>query len=106
MGKLWYWREKYSNLTDISTNYLASLILDVANIQKTPYLQFLDELRKEFPIITGNGYMDKTVIYHEFSENNEYTPLIEQYHYLQFNNMFDNSNKLTSLFEVPKQVSK
>ena len=98
--------ENYADVTDISTNYLASLILDVANIQKTPYLQFLDELREEIPIITGNGYMDKTGIYHEFSEENEYTKLIEEYHYLQFNNMFDNSNKLTSLFEVPVEVSK
>ena len=92
---------KYSDITDISTNYLSSLILDVANIQKTPYLQFLDQLRKEIPIITGNGYIDKKGVYHEFSENNEYTKLIDDYHYLQFNNMFDNSNKLTSLFEVP-----
>ena len=50
--------------------------------------------------------MDKTGVYHDFSESNEYTKLIERYHYLQFNNMFDNSNKLTSLFEVPVQVSK
>ena len=98
--------EKYSNITDISTNYLASLILDVANIQKTPYLHFLDQLRKDIPIITGNGYVDKTGVYHDFSETNEYTKLIDQYHYLQFNNMFDKSNKLTSLFEVPTQVSK
>lgn len=98
--------EKYSNLTDISTNYLSSLILDVANIQKTPYLQFLDELRKEIPIITGNGYMDKEGIYHDFSEKTVYSKLIENYHYLQFNNMFDNSNKLTSLFEIPTQLTK
>lgn len=91
----------YSNLTDISANYLASLVLDVAQMQKTPYLQFLDELRKEIPIITGNGYIDKNGIYHDFSEENEYSKLIENYHYLQFNNMFDNSNKLTSLFTVP-----
>ena len=96
--------EKYSSITDISTNYLASLILDVANIQKTPYLQFLDEMKKEIPIITGNGYMDKEGIYHDFSEETPYTDLIEQYHYLQFNNMFDNSNKLNSLFEIPKQA--
>lgn len=91
----------YDYITDISANYLASLVLDVAQIQKTPYLQFLDNLRQEIPIITGNGYMDKNGIYHEFSEDTEYTPLIENYHYLQFNNMFDNSNKLTSLFTVP-----
>ena len=93
--------EKYTNVDNISANYLASLVLDVANIQKTPYLQFLDNLRNEIPIITGNGYMDKTGIYHEFSEQNEYTNLIDDYHYLQFNNMFDSSDKLVSLFETP-----
>ena len=62
------------------------------------------ELKTELPIITGNGYMDKTGIYHDFSETNEYTKLIENYHYIQFNNMFDNSNKLTSLFTVPEQA--
>lgn len=91
----------YADLTDVSANYLASIVLDVAEIQKTPYLEFLDELREEIPIITGNGYMDKTGIYHDFSEETEYSELIENYHYLQFNNMFDNSNKLTSLFTVP-----
>jgi phosphoglycerol transferase MdoB-like AlkP superfamily enzyme len=96
--------EKYKDVTDISANYLASLLLDVANIQKTPYLQFLDELKTEIPIITGNGYMDKTGIYHDFSETNKYTKLIENYHFIQFNNMFDNSNKLTSLFTVPEQA--
>ena len=92
---------EYNNLTDISANYLASVVLDVAGIQKTPYLSFLDELRNEIPIITGNGYVDKDGVYHDFSEENEYSKLIENYHYIQFNNMFDNSNKLTSLFTVP-----
>ena len=78
------------------------MLLDVANIQKTPYLEFLDELRTEIPIITGNGYMDKDGKYHDFSEETEYSKLIENYNYLQFNNMFDNSSKITSLFEVPK----
>lgn len=95
--------QNYNNITDISANYLASLVLDVAQIQKTPYLQFLDDLRQEIPIITGNGYMDKNGIYHEFSEETEYNKLIKNYHYLQFNNMFDNQNKLTSLFTVPIQ---
>ena len=95
--------EKYK-VSDISANYLPSLLLDVANIQKTPYLQFLDSLREEIPIITGNGYMDKTGVYHDFSEENEYTPLIENNHYLQFNNMYDNTNKLNSHFEVPREA--
>ena len=88
---------------DISANYLASLILDVADIEKTPYLTFLDELRKEIPIITGNGYVDKNYKYHNFSETNEYSKLIDNYHYLQFNNMFDNSSKIVEMFELPPE---
>ena len=93
--------KKYSNITDISVNYLASLVLDVAGLQKTPYLSFLDNLRKDIPIITGNGYMDKTGNYHDFDEKNQYTKLINNYYSLQYNNMFDNSDKIPYLFEVP-----
>ena len=91
---------EFNNLTDLSANYLASIVLDVANLNTTPYLQFLDELRKEIPIITGNGYMDKNGIYHDFSEETEYTDLINKYRSIQYNNMFDNANRLSSLFEV------
>lgn len=93
--------KKYSDITDISVNYLASLVLDVAGLQKTPYLSFLDNLRKEIPIITGNGYMDKNGTYHDFDEKNQYTKLINNYYSLQYNNMFDNSDKIPYLFEVP-----
>jgi len=93
------------DIPSISINYLSSLILDVANLQKTPYLAFLDELHSEIPVITGNGYMDKNGQYYDFSEENKYTELINNYHLLQFNNMFDNSNKITDLFTVPTQVS-
>lgn len=95
----------YTNydVKDISVNYLSSLLLDIAGLPKTPYLHFMDELRKEIPIITGNGYMDKNNTYHSFDEENEYSYLLEEYHYLQYNNMFDNNNKLTSLFEIPPE---
>ncbi len=98
--------EKYEHITDISANYLSSLLLDVAGIQKTPYLQFLDNLREEIPIITGNGFMDKNGIYHDFSEETPYNELLKKYNYLQFNNMFDNTKKITSLFEVPQNNKK
>ena len=91
---------EYQNIKDLSANYLASLVLDVANLKKTPYLQFLDELKNEVPIITGNGYMDKTGIYHDFTETTEYTDLIDKYRSIQYNNMFDNANRLSSLFEI------
>ena len=87
-------------IPDISTNYLSSLVLDVAEIPKTPYIKYLDKLREEIPVITGNGYMDKTGTYHNFSDETEYSKLVEEYHFLQYHNMFD-SDKITSLFTIP-----
>lgn len=87
-------------IPDISTNYLSSLVLDVAEIPKTPYIKYLDKLREEIPVITGNGYMDKTGTYHNFSDETEYSKLVEEYLFLQYHNMFD-SDKITSLFTIP-----
>ena len=92
--------DDYKDLKELSVNYLSSIVLDVSGLKKTPYLQFLDDLRLEIPIITGNGYMDKTGIYHDFSEETEYNDLINKYRSIQYNNMFDNANRLSSLFEV------
>ena len=92
--------EKYSNLKNISVNYLSSVILDVAGLKKSPYLEFLYELKNKLPIITGNGYVDINGIYHDFSEKNEYSEDLEKYSSIQYNNMFDNNNRLSSLFEI------
>lgn len=92
--------EKYANLKDISVNYLSSVILDVAGLKKSPYLEFLYELKNKLPIITGNGYVDINGIYHDFSEKNEYSEDLEKYSSIQYNNMFDNNNRLSSLFEI------
>jgi len=94
---------KNYSIPAISVNYLSSVLIDIAGLKKTPYLQFLDELRLDIPVITGNGYMDKTGKYHDFSEENEYTELIQSYNYLQYNNMFDKSNKVADLFRVPTE---
>ena len=44
--------------------------------------------------------MDKTGTYHDFSDETEYSKLVEEYHFLQYHNMFD-SDKITSLFTIP-----
>lgn len=87
-------------INDISANYLSTLILDITGLKMTPYNMFLKNLYKQIPVITGNGYMDKTGIYHTFDEENEYSNLINDYRILQYNNMFDNSNRINSIFEV------
>lgn len=90
--------EKY--IEDISANYLSTLLLETAGLEMPSYQIYLKELYKTLPVITGNGYMDNTNTYYTFDEENEYTELINNYKILQYNNMFDNSNKVTHIFEL------
>ena len=46
------------------------------------------------------GYVDKDGKNHELSENNEYTKLITQYQYLQYNSLMDKKHVSTDLFSV------
>jgi len=93
--------EKY--IEDMSANYLSTLLLETAGLKMSKYQTYLKELYKTLPVITGNGYMDNTNTYHTFDEENEYTELIDEYRILQYNNMFDNSNKVNSIFELEAQ---
>ena len=93
------------NIPDVSINYLSSILLDVAGVDKSLYLEFLDNLREYVPVITGNGYIDIENHYHDFSETTFYSNLIKQYNYLQYNNMFDKNNKLTEMFTVKKELN-
>ena len=94
------------NIPDVSINYLSSILLDVANVDKSLYLEFLDNLREYVPVITGNGYIDIENHYHDFTETTFYSNLIKQYNYLQYNNMFDKNNKLTEMFTIKKDLNK
>lgn len=87
---------------DISLNYLSILLLDIAGLDTTPYMDFLREMQKEIPVITGHGYMDSTGIYHNLDEQNEYSKLINSYHILQYNNMFERKDIVRKIFEISK----
>lgn len=71
---------------DISMKYLGGL-LETAGIPRSPYFQFLSVLRKEYPIITVNGYVDADGNFSAWSgENTEFL----EYRILQYNYLFDN----------------
>lgn len=94
--------KKEHQTDDISLNYLSSLLLDVAELEKTPYMHFLDDIKEELPVITGHGYMDNTGTYHTLDEQNEYSEMLEQYKMFQYNHLFDIKNTLTEFFSVAK----
>ena len=95
-----------ANVPDISLNYLNTLLLDVAGLDTTPYQDYLKDMRQEIPVITGHGYMDKAGTYHDFKEKNEYTTLINNYHILEYNNMFGGKKVYKNMFEIQKTDDK
>ena len=94
--------KKSNQVDDISMNYLSSLLLDVAGLDKTPYMHFLDDMRKEIPVINGHGFIDKNNIYHSFDEDTEYNDLINKYELLQYNNLFDTKHTINEFFSIKK----
>lgn len=69
---------------NISTNQIAMLVKEYANINFNSYDRFIQEFSKEIPIINANGYQDREGTWHEFDEMNEYTELINKYNIIQY----------------------
>ena len=85
------------DIGDISINYLGNVLFDVAEIEKNQYFEFLERLYKKYPVITDNIIID------ENGENiNDTRTLAEQdlrvYEFLQYNNLFDDKNRLVNVF--------
>ena len=85
------------NIGDISINYLANILFDTAELEKNQYFEFLDRLYKKYPIITDNIIVDANG-----QEINYTRTLAEQelkvYEFLQYNNLFDEKNRLVNVF--------
>ena len=93
------------HVDEISANYLASYLLDVAGLQKTYYHDYLSELRKKIPVINALFYIsDQNEIY-KFSDQTGYSNLITQYRYVGYNNALDKKKKQKTLYSIPDSSS-
>lgn len=84
----------------ISLNYLSILLLETTGLRTTPYMNFLNTIRQEIPVITGNGYIDSKGNYYTFEYDNEYSNMLNKYQLVQYNNVFDKKNRINDFFEV------
>lgn len=84
----------------ISANYLASLMMEQTNLQLSPYNEFLLNLNQTIPAINANGYVTSDGQNHSLEDENEYTKLIKQYQYLQYNSLMDKKNVSKTLFST------
>ena len=82
----------------ISTNYLSSVLMELAGLELTDYQKYLLELREEYPVISSTGvrYVDGTwAVMRDAKSEDEHLTIYEM---LQYNYLFDEEERLDSHF--------
>ncbi len=87
---------KEEEIPAMSANYLSTLLCEVANIELTDTQKFLSEMRKSYPVVSANTFMDSDGVFHPLSEIYG-EDLLSKYAMLQYNYLFDNNT--TGYFE-------
>ena len=84
-------------------NYIQSILTKTAGVKMTGYQRFLNEVRKEVPTITSQGYWGKNGKFYQINDKGSpYYGIIQKYRMIQYNMMFDKKNRRDSFFEVSK----
>ena len=91
-------KEQYIDKT--SLNYLSILLLETAQLKASPYMDFLKEIQKEIPVITGNGYISSDGNYYTYEQETNYLESLNKYQLIQYNNVFDNKNRISEFFKA------
>lgn len=78
----------FSDYGDISANYLGAILMECAGAELPPYYQYLLELRKEYPVISHMGCMDKNGNIMTINDIRE-EDWIKNYETLQYGHLFD-----------------
>ena len=76
---------------EISTNYLQSLLFDVADLPKDSYTKYISELRSYIPVITAQYYIDIDGNFYEINDKSSpYYDKLKEYWKMIYYQMFDN----------------
>lgn len=87
-------------LGTMSMNYVVPTLLDIANVQLTPYYSYMLQLKQQIPILTsyGNYYdTDRNLYSYDSDEGAPYEQMVNNYFYLEYENL--QSNRKQELFE-------
>ncbi len=82
----------------MSVNYLSSLVLQTADIELSPFNEYLLNLRKILPVIDTVGYIDSEGEYYTWDSKTEYSEILDGYQIIQYNNIFDPDNRESEIF--------
>lgn len=83
---------------DMSANYLSSYVLNLAGVKLTGYNKYLLDLQKELPVISAVCCKDKDGNIYANDERSKYSELLHSYQTLQYNQLFDEKNRLDDFF--------
>lgn len=93
----------------LSSNYLSSLVLEVAGVKLTEYNKYLLKLSETLPVIDTVGYIDNEDNYYKWSDVSPYSALLDEYEKIQYNNIFDQKNIDSDIYYingyVPEEVT-
>lgn len=85
----WIWAnydiEEQENI-EISLNYLGGLLFETAGLPQTPYMQYVSSIRKEYPVLTANGCIDKDGRVYTLEELPD---KLKEYERVQYYNIYD-----------------
>ncbi|MBP1754806.1 MAG: Phosphoglycerol transferase, alkaline phosphatase superfamily [Firmicutes bacterium] len=84
----------------ISANYLSSYLLKTAGLPGTAYNNYLLQLHQELPVMNAHFYITKDQECYPYSAITPYTPLIQEYKEVGYNDALDKDNKLWKYFEI------
>lgn len=81
----------------LSLNYLVPSIIDIAEIKQSTYYNYMNTIKNNYPIISSYGsYYDSNYEEHYYADITNDISLINQYFYMEYNNLSTNSR--TELF--------
>lgn len=84
----------------LSSNYLSSLVLEIAGVKLTEYNKYLLKLSQTLPVIDTVGYIDNEDNYYKWSDVSPYSALLDEYEKIQYNNIFDRKNIDSDVFYI------
>ena len=84
----------------MSSNYLATLVLQQAGLKTTAYHRYLSAMYQKLPVIDTTGYITADNRYYTYDDKTEYTPILDGYRQVIYNYMFDQLNRSKSQYNL------
>lgn len=92
---------KPQKIEKTSMNYIQTILMEAIGGELTGYQKFLQELRKQVPVITGLGYYGADGEFYRLDDSSSpYYNLIQEYAILQYNNLKDSKNRVKGFFTL------